>query len=72
MFWLSMSNVAPELEAIAAHTRPWALIKKFWQFSNAYGEYQAQPPSQRRRYIFEQEERERAQGHPEVYPESCL
>jgi len=68
MFWLSISSISPELEAIAAHTRPWATLKKFWQFCNAYGEYQAHPPSQRRKFILEKEDREAKSASS---PESC-
>ena len=53
MFWLSISSKSPELDAIAAHTRPWATLKKFWQFSKTYGEYQSRPPSQRRQFIID-------------------
>ena len=56
MFWLSMSNCSTALDAIAAHTRPWAILKKFWQFSNAYGEYQSLPPSHRRQFIIDREQ----------------
>lgn len=69
MFWLSISSVSTELEAIAAHTRPWALLKKFWQFSNSYGEYQSLPPSKRRQFIIDGEQTQEKAG---CYPESCL
>ena len=46
MFWLSIANVSSALEPIAAYSRPWATVKKFWQFCNAYGEYQATPLGQ--------------------------
>jgi hypothetical protein len=63
MFWLSISTLSPELEAIAPQARPWAIIKKIWQFSRTYGEYQSLPPSQRRNFILEQENRrDRADG----------
>jgi hypothetical protein len=68
MFWLSITNSSPELAAIAAHTRPWAILKAFWQFSQAYGEYQSLPPSRRRQFILEQEQQENAHA----LPESCL
>lgn len=55
MFWLSISNHSSELDAIAAHTRPWAILKKFWQFSKAYSEYQSLPPSHRRQFIIDKE-----------------
>jgi hypothetical protein len=56
MFWLSISNVSPALEPIAAHSRPWSTVKKFWQFCNSYGEYQATPPGQRRQFILNMEQ----------------
>ncbi|NER79087.1 MAG: hypothetical protein F6K42_05810 [Leptolyngbya sp. SIO1D8] len=69
MFWLSISNTASELKPIAAHTRPWALLKKFWQFSNTYGEYQSLPPSRRRQFLIEKEQSEKP---VDSIPESCL
>jgi hypothetical protein len=57
MFWLSISNVAPELEPIAADSRPWAILKKIWRFCDLYGEYKAKPPTQRRKFILELEQR---------------
>lgn len=67
MFWLSISNLAPELKGISPNTRPWAIIKSFWEFCNSYGEYQALPPSQRRRFIIEREAGQEAK----VCSESC-
>lgn len=55
MFWLSTVSNAPELDAIAPRSRPWAILKKFWQFSNRYGEYQSRPPSQRRQFVIDTE-----------------
>lgn len=51
MFWLSILNLAPELEEISQDASPYAFIKKFWRFCNTYGEYQSLPPSQRRQFI---------------------
>lgn len=65
MLWLSISNRAPELNGLSPDTRPWALVKKFWQFCNSYGEYHALPPSQRRRFIIERETCQAAQRCPE-------
>lgn len=59
MLWLSTTNVSPELEGIAAYTRPWAILKRFWQFSQQYGEYQATPPSHRRQFILDMEQQEK-------------
>jgi len=56
MFWLSIANVSSALEPIAAYSRPWATVKKFCQFCNAYGEYQATPLGQRRRFILNMEQ----------------
>jgi hypothetical protein len=67
MFWLSISTLSPELDAIAPQTCPWTIIKKIGQFSNTYGEYQSLPPSQRRNFILEQERREQADGCSEPY-----
>jgi hypothetical protein len=55
MFWLSTVNVSQAMEPIASDSRPWATLKKFWQFSSLYGSYQAEPPSQRRLFILELE-----------------
>lgn len=52
MFWLSISHVSPALDPIAARSRPWFIARRFWQFSQSYGDYQATPPSQRRNFIF--------------------
>jgi len=29
----------------------WKMIKKFWQFSNFYGEYTSLAPSERRKFV---------------------
>lgn len=76
MFWLSISSVSPELAEIAANTRPWAIVKKFWQFSNAYGEYQSHPPSHRRQFIIEREEHKKSSNernikNHRIVSESC-
>ncbi|RZM78611.1 hypothetical protein [Leptolyngbya iicbica] len=55
MFWLSISTHAPELRGLNSKTSPWSLLQAFWQFCQTYGEYQSLPPSQRRRFIIEQE-----------------
>ncbi|WP_155523600.1 hypothetical protein [Nodosilinea nodulosa] len=55
MLWLSMVHVSDELEPIAADSRPWATLQKFWRFCNLYGEYQSRPPSLRRQFIVELE-----------------
>lgn len=55
MFWLSMINRASELDAIAPKSRLLTIAKGVWKFSNSYGEYQAKPPSERRRFILERE-----------------
>ncbi|MEM9815930.1 MAG: hypothetical protein AAF827_05930 [Cyanobacteria bacterium P01_D01_bin.6] len=68
MFWLSISTHAPELRYLSTQTRPWFIVKKIWQFCQTYGEYQSLPPSQRRRFILEQEARQAAQP----VCESCL
>ena len=62
MLWLSTFNISNELEGITRDTRPWALLRKFWQFSNTYGDYHSLPPSKRRRFIIDYEQRD-AQGH---------
>jgi hypothetical protein len=46
-----------ELEPIAADSRPWAILKKIWRFCDLYGEYKAKPPTQRRKFILELEQR---------------
>lgn len=69
MFWLSILNRSPELDAIAGNTRPWAIIKAFWRFSNAYGEYQSQPPSHRRQFIID---REQCSKNTNSASESCF
>ncbi|WP_169612658.1 hypothetical protein [Nodosilinea sp. P-1105] len=51
MFWLSMVQTSAALQPIAAHSRPWSHLKQFWRFCCFYGEYQAQPPSRRRRFM---------------------
>jgi hypothetical protein len=56
MFWLSISNVAPALDPIAANTRPGSILRRFWQFCQSYGEYQATPPKQRRNFILRMEQ----------------
>ena len=56
MFWLSISNVSPALDPIAADSRPGSILRKFWQFCRFYGEYQATPPSQRRNFILRMEQ----------------
>lgn len=61
MFWLSISTHAPELRCLSTHARPWFIVKMIWQFCDAYGEYHSLPPSQRRRFILEQEARSVAQ-----------
>jgi len=68
MFWLSITNLAPELRGLNADAQPWAIARKIWQFCNSYGEYQSLPPSERRRFIFEREACQEAEKHPE----SCL
>lgn len=62
MFWLSTLTNSTALDAIASDARPWAVLKKFWQFSNRYGEYQSRPPSQRRQFILDMEQSE-TQNH---------
>ncbi|MEM9004798.1 MAG: hypothetical protein AAGE59_14905 [Cyanobacteria bacterium P01_F01_bin.86] len=69
MFWLSISSCSSELNAIAAHTRPWATLKKFWQFSQTYGEYHSLPPSRRRQFLIDMEQSKQPAN---VVPESCL
>lgn len=69
MLWLSISSTSTELDPIASHTRPWALLKKFWRFSNTYGEYQSLPPCKRRQFILDREQAEKTGDH---CPESCL
>jgi len=58
MFWLSISNVSPALEPIAADSRLGFIVRRFWQFCRSYGEYQATPPSQRRNFILDMEEQQ--------------
>ncbi len=58
MFWLSTLSNAPQLDAIAANSRPWAILRRFWKFSDRYGEYQSRPPSLRRQFIIEMEQGE--------------
>ena len=68
MLWLSITNRSNPLSAIAPSTQPWAVVQKIWRFSHIYGNYQAQPPSQRRRFAIEHEQQiETARGQ-----ESCL
>lgn len=57
MIWLSISNVSPASESIAADSRPWAKLKRFWEFCRFYGEYQATPLWQRRQFILDYEKR---------------
>ncbi|MEM6518758.1 MAG: hypothetical protein AAF892_06465 [Cyanobacteria bacterium P01_D01_bin.71] len=68
MFWLSMTNLSSELEAIAPCSRPWAIVKRFIQFCNTYGEYHSKPPSERRRFIIERERHQEAR----VQSKPCL
>ncbi|MEM6839146.1 MAG: hypothetical protein AAF609_20150 [Cyanobacteria bacterium P01_C01_bin.120] len=65
MFWLSMTNLSAELDAIAPGSRPWAIVKGFVRFCNTYGEYHAKPPSERRRFIIERESHQEVEMHPE-------
>ncbi len=59
MLQLLISNPSPELKAfrkeVAPDTEPWLGFKKFWQFSNLYGEYQSRSPRQRRQFIIDHE-----------------
>lgn len=68
MFWLSILNITPELDAIAPNTRPWSFLQKFWQFSQTYGEYQSLPPHLRRQFIIDREPR--SPGRESHKPES--
>lgn len=72
MFWLSISSRSSELDAIAAHTRPWAILKKFWQFSKTYGEYQSLPPSQRRQFIIDKMGPTQRKKSVDTISEPCL
>ena len=63
MFWLSISTHAPELRGLAPKTLPWSFLQTFWQFCQSYGEYQALPPSQRRRFIIEKETYQEVDSH---------
>lgn len=56
MLWLSITNTSNPLSAIAPNTQPWAVVQKIWQFCNIYGNYKAQPPSQRRQFIIDHEQ----------------
>jgi hypothetical protein len=57
MLWLSTIHFSSALDAITPRTRPWSVVQRFWQFCNIYGEYQTQPPSHRRQFIVELEQR---------------
>lgn len=59
MLWLSICQTSTALDPIAAPSRPWAKVQKFWRFCQQYGEYQATPPSQRRRFVMALEETRR-------------
>ncbi|MBE9137808.1 hypothetical protein IQ254_11495 [Nodosilinea sp. LEGE 07088] len=48
MLWLSMCQTSNALDPIAANSRPWAKVEKFWRFCQLYGDYQATSPSLRR------------------------
>ncbi|MEA5448468.1 hypothetical protein VB780_07815 [Leptolyngbya sp. CCNP1308] len=55
MVWLSITQNVDALDPVAAHSRPWAKVEKFWRFCNRYGDYQATPPRLRRQFIIEME-----------------
>lgn len=59
MFWLSIAQTSQALDPIAPNRRPWAKVKKFWQFCRFYGDYQATPPSLRRQLIIDREQARR-------------
>ena len=61
MFWLSITNLTPELKGLTPEARPWAIAQKIWRFCNTYGEYHSLPPSDRRCFIVEQERRQEAE-----------
>ena len=65
MLWLSISSGSPELRSIATNTHPLTIFKKFWQFSQRYGEYQSRPVSDRRQFILDLE-------HSDAQKEPCL
>ncbi|MBD1915423.1 MULTISPECIES: hypothetical protein [Cyanophyceae] len=53
MFWLSIAQRSEAFDPITTNRRPWAKVKKFWQFCRFYGDYQATPPSLRRQFIID-------------------
>lgn len=59
MLWLSMCQTSDALDPVAANSRPWANLQTFWRFCQRYGEYQATPPSQRRKFVIAMEQARR-------------
>lgn len=51
MLWLSTCHTSDVFNPIVANRTPWANLETFWQFCQLYGDYQATPPSLRRRFI---------------------
>lgn len=69
MLWLSMCQTSEALDPIAANSRPWATVEKFWRFCKLYGNYQATPPHLRRQFIINFEQaRKNEQAHNAVDP----
>ena len=61
----TLINYSSEIDAVATYARPQPLLKtvwqKFWKFSNAYGEYHSLPPSRRRQFVIDKEQREKCE-----------
>ncbi|MFQ4138848.1 hypothetical protein PGN35_021290 [Nodosilinea sp. PGN35] len=69
MVWLSITQNAAALDCVAAHSRPWAQVEKFWRFCDRYGNYQATPPRLRRQFVIEMERaRRQAKSCPNAQP----